>query len=350
LVDYRGQTVFAATRYIEETEWGLVVKIDKAEAFAPVSELNNLLMLIMLSSSTAVVLASLYVSQSVTRPITNLTRVASQIAEGELSRRVEVTSRDETGTLARTFNHMARNVEERTAELERSNADLEHFAHVASHDLQEPLRMVMSYLQLLEKRYKGKLDSDADEFIAFAVDGAGRMRELIQGLLAYSRVSTQGEEFESVACGEVLDQATANLEETVRESGAVLTQDPLPTVAADRTQLIQLFQNLIGNAIKFHGEEPPRIHVSAENTGAEWRFSVRDNGIGFDPQDADRIFLIYQRLHAREEYPGTGIGLAICKKIVERHGGRIWVSSKLGEGSIFHFTLPTTPKAHEGSP
>ncbi len=233
-----------------------------------------------------------------------------------------------------------RALEEAVAELKRSNADLQQFAYVASHDLQEPLRMVASYTQLLAKRYKGKLDSDADEFIAYAVDGANRMQRLIQDLLAYSRVDTQGQVFEPTSVEALVGYALDNLRSAVEESRAVVTHDPLPTVMADERQLLQLFQNLLSNALKFRGEQPPRVHVSAERRGSEWLFSVRDNGIGIDPQYAERIFVVFQRLHNVAEYPGTGIGLSICKKIVERHGGRIWMESRLGQGATFYFTLP----------
>jgi PAS domain S-box-containing protein len=228
----------------------------------------------------------------------------------------------------------------RTEELARSNKDLEQFAYVASHDLQEPLRMVSSYTQLLARRYRGQLDAAANEFIAYAVDGASRMQKLIDDLLAYSRVGTRTQAFQPAGCTAVLDQALANLQAAIETSGTVVTHGPLPAVVHDNLLLVQLFQNLIGNAIKFHVKKPPRIHVSAEQKGEEWVFAVRDNGIGIDPQHAERIFTIFQRLHTGEEYPGTGIGLAICKKIVERRGGRIWVESQPGIGSTFYFTIP----------
>jgi len=226
------------------------------------------------------------------------------------------------------------------AELVRSNAELEQYAYIASHDLQEPLRMISSYLQLLDRRYKGKLDSDADEFIAFAVDGANRMQALIDDLLAYSRVGKHARPFQPVESEQALVQALTNLHMAIQESKAKVSYDPLPTVTADDSQLTQLFQNLIGNAIKFHNKKMPVVHISAQPGPNEWIFSIRDNGIGIDPGYSDRIFEMFQRLHNRTEYSGTGIGLAICKKIVERHGGRIWVESQPNQGSTFYFTIP----------
>jgi chemotaxis family two-component system sensor kinase Cph1 len=225
-------------------------------------------------------------------------------------------------------------------EMARSNADLEQFAYVASHDLQEPLRMMASFAQLLAKRYKDQLDTDADEFIDYIVDGAARMQHLINDLLAYSRVGTRSKDFAPTDCGAVVGTACANLRMVIEETGAVVITNPLPVVMADETQLVQLLQNLLGNAIKFHGDKPVLVHIGAERRGNHWLLWVRDNGIGIEPQYVERIFLLFQRLHGRGEYPGTGIGLALAKKIVERHGGRIWVESEPGKGSTFYFTLP----------
>jgi len=227
-----------------------------------------------------------------------------------------------------------------TEDLARSNAELEKFAYVASHDLQEPLRMVASYVQLLQRRYQGRLDSDADEFIGFAVDGATRMQNLINDLLAYSRVGTQVEPPSLTDLETVFGDVLEMLEQTIADDGATVTHDPLPVVSCDPTQIGRVFQNLITNAVKFRGDEPPRVHVSARHGDGEWVFSVADNGIGIDPQYFDRIFIIFQRLQSRTDYSGTGMGLAICKRIIQRHGGRIWVESGPGAGSTFYFTLP----------
>lgn len=231
---------------------------------------------------------------------------------------------------------------DRTKELTRINDELRQFAYVASHDLQEPLRSVGSYAQLLRKRYGGRLDSDADDFIGFVVDGVQRMHVLLNDMLAFSRVTTDDGETrpnDRCDCELVLSRALANLDSSMRESGAVVTHDPLPVVLGDEVQLVQVFQNLIGNAIRYRSEEPPRIHISVLHNDAEWVFAVKDNGIGIEPRYHDRIFGIFKRLHGKE-LPGTGMGLAICKKIIEFHGGRIWVDSQPGEGAVFHFTIP----------
>jgi PAS domain S-box-containing protein len=221
-------------------------------------------------------------------------------------------------------------LEKQANELARSNTDLEQFAYVASHDLQEPLRMVASYTQLLARRYKGKLDKDADEFIGYAVDGVTRMQHLINDLLAYSRLQIKEKALQEIDCSHVLSKSLTNLQTTLQDSGASVTCE----------NLVQLFQNLIGNGIKFRGDQKPQIHISAERTNGKWTFAVKDNGIGIDQKYTDRIFAIFQRLHGKQEYPGTGIGLAICKRIVERHGGRIWVESEPQKGSTFYFTIP----------
>ena len=295
-----------------------------------------------------------------------LLRATERLSQGDLQARTgPAPGSGELHQLARAFNTMADSLEkrvaereraqaalkalneqleervtERTLELRRSNEDLEQFAYVASHDLQEPLRMVTSYLQLLRKRYETKLDADANDFIGFAVDGAERMQRLILDLLAYSRVGTRAKAFEATDSNAVLQDALMNLQVTLRESGAVVTQSALPTVWSDPVQLTQLFQNLVGNGIKFRGEKPPSVRIEAKREDNHWHFTVADNGIGIAPKDFERIFVIFQRLHGRQRYPGTGIGLAICKKIVERHGGRIWVESEPGHGATFHFTIP----------
>jgi light-regulated signal transduction histidine kinase (bacteriophytochrome) len=226
-------------------------------------------------------------------------------------------------------------------DLERTRRDLEQFAYVVSHDLREPLRMVSSYLQLLERRYKDKLDSDAEDFIHFAVDGAQRMHTLIGDMVSYSRINTRAGAFEPTDFNEVLERALATTGEAAKSAGAVIKRDPLPTLVADASQLEQLFRHLIDNALKFQNGRRPRVHIGAEQRDGEWEFFVRDNGIGIDPQYSERVFVIFQRLHTRAEYPGTGIGLSVCKKVIERHGGRIWFESQPGAGTTFSFTLPT---------
>jgi signal transduction histidine kinase len=233
---------------------------------------------------------------------------------------------------------------QKVEELGRSNRDLEQFAYVASHDLQEPLRMVASYVQLLAERYHGKLDENADKYIRYAVEGALRMQSLIQDLLTFSRVGPQEQVWQSTDCNGIVAQAIANVEASIHEQGAVVTHGSLPTITADGSLLLQVFQNLIANAIKFRSTEPPVVHISAEKQSpTELQVAVTDNGIGIAPEHAEMIFIIFKRLHGRAEYPGNGIGLSICRRIIEYHGGRVWVEAHVGLGSTFKFTLPCVP-------
>ncbi len=263
-------------------------------------------------------------------------RVVGVLQDITTRKRAEMTLKKRTEELAESQQAL----EQKVQELARSNSDLEQFAYIASHDLQEPLRTVASFAQLLQRRYKGKLDSSADEFIHYMVDGASRMQGLINDLLAFSRVGSRGKVFAPADFEAVVGLALGNLQTAIAESGAEVTHDPLPTVNCDGSQLTQVFQNLVGNGIKFHNSQQPHVHIGVEHKDSEWVFSVKDNGIGIDPQFNQRIFEVFQRLHTRTEYPGSGIGLSITKKIVERHGGRIWVESQPGQGANFLFTLP----------
>jgi len=361
-----------------ETVGGIAIRSDLRERESRLwGYLQIVLVVLVLSLLVAFAVAAL-LQRVVTQPILSLARLAKRVSvEHDYKLRGVKESEDEIGSLVEGFNGMLSEIEardsalvkaqtdlqrhvvdlqkevsdrqraekglaEKTAELQRSNAELEQFAYVASHDLQEPLRMVSSYTQLLARRYKDRLDGDALEFIGYAVDGVNRMQTLIRDLLQYSRVGTRGKPLNAVECEPVFVDAVKNLQAAIEESGARISHDPLPTVMADDTQLGQLFQNLIGNAIKYRDSKPPEVHMGCKKDGTHWLFFVRDNGIGIDPQYAERIFIIFQRLHAKGEYQGTGIGLSVCKKIVERHGGRIWVESAVGQGATFYFTLPAS--------
>ena len=353
-LDYRGTTVMAAYQFMPDIDWGLVVKMDKTEVFAPVRLMGIVAIIVGCICSVVAAGIGIPFAISTTRPIRDLKLAVERFVSGDMEYRVNTGRKDELGVLAGSFNHMAEKLSEEISgreqaqenlkqvveELERSNKELEQLAYVASHDLQEPLRMVASYVQLLQRRYKDKIDDDANDFIAYAVDGAKRMQGLINDLLSYSRVGSRGKDFDPIDCETVLDRVVCNLEASIKGSGAVVTHDSIPTVMADRSQIVQLFQNLIGNAIKYCNEDIPSIHISAKENGKDIIFSVNDNGIGIDPQYYERIFTIFQRLHGKEEYSGTGIGLAICKKIVKRHGGRIWLESQPGKGATFYFTIP----------
>lgn len=293
-----------------------------------------------------------FLSYSISKGVNEIIRVASMVAKVDFTERAKVFSNDEIGKLAVAFNKMtddlqqtinqkiqAENELKKTAnDLIRSNNELEQFAYVASHDLQEPLRMVTSYVQLLESRYKDKLDKDAKEFIDFAVDGTNRMKNLIHSLLEYSRVNNI-RPFAKINLNLLLPDVLQNLESQIKENNAIIKIDTLPDIDGDAILITQLFQNLISNGIKFKSSKPPEINISGKKVNDEYLFSIKDNGIGIPKEYADKIFLIFQRLHTKDKYPGTGIGLAICKKIVEKHGGKIWFESEIGNGSVFYFTI-----------
>jgi signal transduction histidine kinase len=391
-----GTRVILVSREIPLGEQALTLVTERpaSEAFALTLRTLIITGVLVSAALAAAGFLGFMIVRQIVRPTMGLAATARALASGDLAKRAAVDRDDELGVLAEAFNSMAdqlqktigsleRRVAERTrelrrtneelkaevaerrraeAELARSNADLEQFAYVASHDLQEPLRMVTSYVQLLAQDYEGQLDPDADRFISYAVDGANRMKALIDDLLEYSRVGSRAKPFEPTSCDDVMEQVISDLDEAIKESRGEVTWKSLPTVMADGTQLAQLLRNLVGNGIKFRGEAPPHVHVSAAlaSSGAglaeapdsvreEWLFSVRDNGIGIAPKYHERIFRMFERLHHRSEYPGTGIGLAVCDKIVERHGGRIWVESQPGHGSTFYFTIPSIAEDRGGS-
>ena len=351
LFDYRGKQVFGVHHYIESGGIGLVVKIDEAEALSRLDGLGRGLVLTILLVSLVIGSVAIFVARHLIDPISQLTLAADRFSKGDLDARVGVVSTDEIGTLGHAFNSMAGSiksantdlesrVQDRTADLQRSNQDLEQFAYLASHDLQEPLRMVSSYTQLLSKRYTGKLDEDADEFIGFAVDGAKRMQALINDLLTYSRAGRTDGRYIEHDTREIVEEAVVNLGTRIENSDAELRIGDLPKLVADRQQLVSIFQNLLSNSIKYRSPaRNPIVEMSSERIDGAWRFSIKDNGIGIDPAFSDRIFTIFQRLHGRDEYQGTGIGLAVVKKIIERTGGSIRVESEPGEGSTFIFTV-----------
>ena len=349
--DSAGEKVISGFAPVPGRSWGVITQEEWSNVVGPIQNYGKLLVALLALGGVLSGSFIFFAIGRVLKPIKDLTRGAQRIAGGDFDHTIAAATGDEVQALAQQFNTMAgalkesyadleQKVEARTDDLARSNADQQQFAYVASHDLQEPLRMVASYTQLLGRRYKGRLDSDADEFIAYAVDGATRMRDLINDLLAFSRVGTQFKEFEPTDCNAVCNQAVADLQAVIEDNKAVVTHDALPTIKADGPQMVELFQNLIANGIKFHEDGQPRVHVSAELKENDWVFSVRDNGIGIEPQYAERIFGVFQRLHTRDKFPGTGIGLAICKRILERLGGRIWVESEVGKGSVFCFTIP----------
>jgi signal transduction histidine kinase len=310
--------------------------------------------LIALLLVVGLIVVTVMLRRSVTLPIGALGRRVRRVAHGEFDAPVTSVGPRDIANLAVDIDSMRQRIvaelsalreaheqlDAQTRDLERSNAELEQFAYVASHDLQEPLRKVASFCQLLEQRYKGQLDERADQYIDFAVDGAKRMQQLINDLLDFSRVGRLGDTPEPVDLGGAARRALANLDATVVESRAKVDVGPLPTVSGESSLLTTLFQNLIANALKFHGDAPPEIRIRSERDGDEWTIACSDDGIGIDPEYAERVFAIFQRLHGKDEYAGTGIGLAMCRKIVEHHGGRIWLDPNAEPGTTFRFTLP----------
>ncbi len=354
--DVRGG-VGAYLEHLREVRTGAVTELDRLTSLSAA-----LLTTVVLTAVVVGVIIWVALRRWVVRPVDALAADARAVAEGHLDHRVEVDGPGEIEALASDVEQMRvalvsqlgelrrsrteiadahDRLTEQAEELRRSNRDLEQFAYVASHDLQEPLRKVASFTQLLQKRYGGQLDERADQYIDFAVDGAKRMQRLIQDLLGFSRVGRLGGEVVDVDLGKTLARAVDQLDERIEEAGAVVTHDPLPVVRGEEPLLVQLFQNLVGNAVKFrHPDRVPHVHISARRVEDSWELECRDNGIGIDPQYAERVFVIFQRLHAKDVYEGTGIGLALCKKIVEFHGGRIWIPESEGEGTTIRWTLP----------
>jgi signal transduction histidine kinase len=321
-------------------------------AFAPIY--NTLLWVIVLNGAVLIisVFSAIGLSRYLIRRLDFLQAYARRVAEGDFSLQTSNTKLKELAELENSFTVMAEQVRARQRELEhavldlrRSNQELEQFAYIASHDLQEPLRVITGFVQLIGQRYKGKLDKETDRYFGFITDAVARQQQLIMGVLAFSRLGRKGAAAAQCDANRALEAAVENIRQVIRENNAKVVHDQLPIVQADENQLIQLFQNLVSNGIKFRGSSDPEIHVSARRDDGEYIFAVRDNGIGIERQYWDQIFVMFKRLHTRKEYPGTGIGLAICKKIVERHGGRIWLESKPGEGSVFYFTFSGSGEA-----
>lgn len=355
--DYRGIPVIGAYRWVPDKELAIITEVDQSEAYAPIYRLRKTIALFGLVIAFTSAFLGLIFARTITLPLAKLAESAGVMGKGDLETEILTSAKGEIGSLARSLNQMRKELKETLvskdrlikeaarrkaamADLERSNQELEQFAYVASHDLQEPLRMVASYTQLLAQRYEGQLDEKANKYIGYIVEGATRMQQLVNDLLQLSRVGTRGAPFEPTDCNEVVQQVLKSLKRTIAETKAGIVVDDLPVVQADAIQLGQVFQNLIANALKFRGDDPPAVRISAKKNETAWTFQVQDNGIGIDPSFHDRIFIIFQRLHERGKYEGTGIGLAIVKKIVERHGGRIWIESQEGKGASFFFSIP----------
>lgn len=345
MVSYHGRPVLASFTYLPAYRLCIIGELTTSAAFQPVSEMKYFITLMTAITLAVVMIIAFFLSASISRPIRALTALTTEAEAGNLDMTIELDTRDELGTLARSFNTMLAHLRQRTEQLARSNTDLEQFAYLVSHDLKEPLRSMVGFGQLLDTRYRDQLDDKARDYLRRILTGGERMRQLIDDLLSFSRVSTEARTLETVDTRLVVQEVLTALDRSIQDHGARVELGDLPVLQGHPTQLFSLFQNLIGNAIKFHGEAPPVIRVNARARDHEWELSVQDNGIGIAPEYAERVFQIFQRLHDRSAYPGTGIGLAVCKRIVERHGGRIWLSSEPGAGTTFHFTIPRTPPA-----
>lgn len=362
--DYRGKKVIAAWQYFPALDWGIVAKIDISEAFADAVYLQKLTFITIIIMFVFACLIAFYVSLYISKPVKMLAKGAEIIGSGNLDYKVGTKHRDEIGQLARNFDKMTANLKTTTAsrddlnreikertqaetmlkqlteELKRSNKELEQFADIVSHDLREPLRAITGFVELLQMRYKDKLDDQAKEYIQYAVDGGKTMKNMILGLLEYSRVQSKGEKFTKTDANKILKDAIDGLCVSIEENKANITNDQLPIIKADASQITQLFQNLIQNAIKFKSEKPLEIHIGCQRQRNGWLFYVRDNGIGVDPQYHETIFTMFHRVHRQGEYEGHGVGLAVCKRIIERHKGNIFVESEPGKGSTFYFSIP----------
>ncbi len=337
--NYDKRDVLSAFTYLLDYQLCVVAELPSDVAYESVARLRYFTVALTVATLGVVIFVAFLLSSSISRPVRELTDATAVAAAGNLDQRIAVESHDELGTLASSFNIMIASLEVRTEELTRSNADLEQFGYIISHDLKEPLRSITGFMGLLDKKYGDRVDDKGRDYIARATAAADRMRQLIEDLLTYSRLTGQPREHEEIASQQLVREVLVSLTDAIETSEAQVEVGELPELLGEPALLHTLLQNLIANAIKFRSDQPPRIEVTAARDGQMWRFAVADNGIGIEEQYADRIFKVFQRLHPRSKYPGTGIGLAVCKKIVERHGGRIWFESQPGEGATFYFTI-----------
>jgi signal transduction histidine kinase len=343
-INYRGKKVLTATRYIPETNWAFTVNVDQDEVFAPIYDFQKLLIILVVITSIFVIILSVYISEQITRPVSEITGIAQKISKGNLSEKVQVNSNDEIGLLADAFNEMTENLIRTNQDLKEeillrrsAEAEMEKFTYVSSHDLQEPLRTVVSFTQLLEKKYKDKLDHEANEYIELIIKASMKMKNLINDLLTYSKLGYEKKDFNDIDLNKIIDYVKNNFNQTNPENSLNIINSELPTIMANYLLMIELFQNIISNSIKFSSNKP-EIIISAKKENNEWLFAIADNGIGINKYYHGKIFEPFQQLS--KKYEGTGLGLTICKKIVELHQGRIWLESEEGKGTTFFFTIP----------